>query len=836
MPIKVHVVQRGLEKSIQRAARNVNRHGLKIDLNERSFARPLGRITGAVSEFNKSLESSNARVLAFGASVGIIQGVQRGFANLVKTVATVEAALADVNVVLGISEKKLEAFGDSLFKVAKNTAQGFDVVAVAATEFARQGLTIEETLKRTNDALILTRLTGLDAASAVKGLTAAINTFNRAGITSSQILSKMAAVDVQFAVSTQDLIDAVSRAGAVAEDAGVSFDQLLGAVTAAQQATARGGKVIGNSYKTIFTRIQRGTTIDSLERLGIATRDVSGNTLPAIQALTNLAKIYDTLADSAKAAVAEQVGGVFQINILKAMVKDLANENSVLSRATKAAADATDEAYRKNELLNKTLKALASQTGTAIQDLADTIGKLTLEDGIKGWLGAIKYAAEQFKGELTEDDGLQIGKRLLKGIGNAFAGPGVLAFMAVFAALFVKTMGFLRGAIGEMLNITTQAGKLKAIEAQIVAVLGENSALQQKILGQEGNRAAQEKIILNILRQQAFEQEKIRAAAASMAGGLARAGYGANLQKAPRRGRSSGHIPNFASKEERDIEKAGARGGGYAPGAVKSMLIPGEGKVLYNSAEKVKNFSGMSQPAIMPPRQSPAGRGYGKSFQKVHGFDPYASGGHIPNYGLRIGPGAKGAKKGAKAKKEKFDDVIGMGVLRTMLNQTSLMSIRYKNLNGNLETISKFSGMRSGVHKGKKGRKAPFHGGRNPAKSVKAITIPKDPVGKEFGHWHGKHDGKMVRPGERFPDWNSWELHKGMKNMWVGNAKGGNRRRFELSRIKSIKFEKQNYKVDPSKAAEGFVPNYALWAYDPALKKRGSKGGFRKSSNNAQDI
>ena len=34
---------------------------------------------------------------------------------------------------------------------------------------------MEETLRRTNDALILTRLTSMKAADAVKGLTAAVN-------------------------------------------------------------------------------------------------------------------------------------------------------------------------------------------------------------------------------------------------------------------------------------------------------------------------------------------------------------------------------------------------------------------------------------------------------------------------------------------------------------------------------------------------------------------------------------------------------------------------------------------------------------------------------------
>ena len=58
----------------------------------------------------------------------------------------------------------------------------------------------------------LTRLTGLKAADSVKGLTAAVNGFGKAGLTTTQIINKLSAVDVKFAVGTDDLIDALSRA------------------------------------------------------------------------------------------------------------------------------------------------------------------------------------------------------------------------------------------------------------------------------------------------------------------------------------------------------------------------------------------------------------------------------------------------------------------------------------------------------------------------------------------------------------------------------------------------------------------------------------------------
>ena len=44
--------------------------------------------------------------------------------------------------------KDHKKFGEEMFRVAKNTAQGFDVVAEASTELARQGLGATKTIER----------------------------------------------------------------------------------------------------------------------------------------------------------------------------------------------------------------------------------------------------------------------------------------------------------------------------------------------------------------------------------------------------------------------------------------------------------------------------------------------------------------------------------------------------------------------------------------------------------------------------------------------------------------------------------------------------------------
>jgi TP901 family phage tail tape measure protein len=639
MSLRIRTEQIGLEQSIDDVVNRINRRGINVKIRASDFTQPLGRITQKADEFSKSLEASNARVIAFGASAAIIGGVTTSFKELIVQAVKVEKILTDINVVLGTSSANLKKFGRDLFAVAKNTSQALEVAAEAALEFSRQGLSLEETLKRTNDALILTRLTGIDAANAVSGLTAAVNGFADAGLTTTQIINKLAAVDVKFAVSADDLIDALARAGAVAQDAGVNFDQLVGAVTAAQQITARGGAVIGNSFKTIFTRIQRSSTLDRLEELGVAVRDIQGNTLPAIRVLENLAKTYQGLGDATSAAIAEQVGGVFQINVLKAALKDLTKENSLYAQATEISSRATNQAEQKNAQLQKTISSLATQTSLTVQELSARIGELALSPGISKLLDAVQSFAGTLNDLLGEGEntGSTFAKGFVKGLGSVITGPGVVLAFGVFAKLFANAFKFAKSSLKDVLGIVSAKDKEKSIQEAIVLAMSQNKQLALELNKYAGDKNKQEQIMLTLIKEQTkylLQQDKI---AAGLATKLARAGVKSDLTlpKSKLNTSAQGFVPNYSLSEptpiEQEKEKAMAVKSGYMPGKVKKMRINGMGEVIYNNAETVTKFKGFQQPAIMPPENSRAGKKYSKSFESKHGFDPYASGGFIPN-------------------------------------------------------------------------------------------------------------------------------------------------------------------------------------------------------------
>ena len=288
-----------LNRQVRRTAQQMQGHFNTLHLNPRGmqrFQQSLGRITGQASEFRKSMDAATARVFAFGATAAVLNSVTQSFKSLVASTVEVEKRLIEIDSIMGGTVQQMNKLRRSIFDIAKGTGQTFKTVADGAAELARQGLSAAQTAERLNAALILTRISGLDSVASVNALTAAINGYTKSALKAEQIVNKIVAVDTKFAVSAKDLADGFQRAGATAEDAGVSFDELLGIITAVQQTTARGGAVIGNDLKSIFTRISRNDALSQLKALGVQI-DASQS---GIQKLNALAEALDRLADPTK--------------------------------------------------------------------------------------------------------------------------------------------------------------------------------------------------------------------------------------------------------------------------------------------------------------------------------------------------------------------------------------------------------------------------------------------------------------------------------------------------------------------------------------------------------
>jgi len=627
IPISATFGSAQLEKDVLAALNRIQSKS-SLTLNTKNFSQPLGKITGQANEFQKSLEASNARVIAFGASAGVIYNVQKAFSALVSSTIEVEKSLTDINIVLNTSASGIKQFGDQLFNVAKQTGSSFKDVAAAATEFSRQGLGLEETLRRTRDALVLTRLSGLDVVSSTEALTSAVNSFTKEALTTTEVVNKLAAVDARFAVSSRDLSEAIQRVGSSASEAGVSFDELLGIVTSVQQTTARGGAVIGNALKTIFTRIERPQVINDLRDFGVTVTDLSGNALPAIKVLENLSQSFQNLSPVVKSQVAELVGGVYQINILKASLADLSKENSVFAGATNASSRAVDEAIVKNKALNESLSALLSETTANATQFAAKVGSVSVAPGIRKVLGFINDQLSSVNDKDSESVGAKIGTGIISGITNFITGPGVAIGIIGLGKLFVTFSKFAKDAGSSFLGLNTISQQQGVLQEGISAILTKQPTLmQQMTLSATARLNVEKEVTKNLLDQSALLQGMDQSSLI-LAKTLMQQGIGADTKGRVTKGRAGGYIP----PQDKMAEVMGAAKGGYVAGNV--VNAPASVGGVMNTAETVKYVPGFSQPFILPPAGSKAASSLASRSMNQTGVNPYMAKGYVPNFSV----------------------------------------------------------------------------------------------------------------------------------------------------------------------------------------------------------
>lgn len=609
---------RPLEEALRKAVAKPYKLNFSVD---QGASGALGRIRSQLGEFDKSLAASNARVMAFSLSASSMFAVTKSLKEMVRVTVEVERKMTSINSILGAGRSQFKQFGNDLFKIARDTSTSFEEVADAAEELARQGVGIEETLKRTSSAMKLAKVSGVEVKTAVDAITAALNSNNDAWLDSEKLINKLVAVDAKFAVSAGGLAEAIKRVGSVASDAGLDIDDLIAAITSAQQTTARGEAVIGNALKTIFTRAQRPKVLEDFESLGIATKDAVGNIRPLAGVLTDVAKRYDDLSSAQQQSVSELVGGVYQINILKALFRDLGKETSFFGSALKTSKNATNEADRRVAELNETLDSLFKKLTVNLTQVGSGVGNDVFGPLFKNLLKSANAGLEQVSRDMSGESGQFFGKAfeaVFKGIGNTLNSPILIGGFITISRFLLQTAREGREAIKTLAGLNTSLHSLEVVSADAANWLRQNPKyLYDIVVASKSAEGATRALAAATQAYTKFAAERnaVDAKFSEYGGALAR---GSGLVSIPTRGVEKiqpKKVPNFAplssaiARESFSVNPALIRVGSHS--ALRGPGNP-DGVGVYNL------------------RDEPLGLGQGIERARAMGLNPKTHG--IPNY------------------------------------------------------------------------------------------------------------------------------------------------------------------------------------------------------------
>ncbi|MFQ3543658.1 phage tail tape measure protein [Halobacillus rhizosphaerae] len=278
---------------------------------------------------------------------------------------------------------------DSVFKGAVSLSQELgnnvnDVLA-SVNELARTFGQFNERqlLAITRTATLMSNVSDLSAQEATESLVGTMNAFNISAEDSIRIVDALNEVDNNYAISTQQLAQGLKRSSATAKTFGVTLEESVGHITAIGAVTMESGNIIGNSLKTIYSRITTLKASESiLASVGVSIRKIGedGESVvrPVSDIIEDLSQRWWDLSDSQRQNIAVTVAGRYQLSRFLALM----NNYQMSMDATETATYSQGSAMRENAEYLKSYEARINTLKNSFTELSSAVGNAVLSSGM----------------------------------------------------------------------------------------------------------------------------------------------------------------------------------------------------------------------------------------------------------------------------------------------------------------------------------------------------------------------------------------------------------------------------------------------------------------------
>ncbi len=248
----------------------------------------------------------------------------------------------------------------------------------------RQGKSVAETNELVKDSVILSKIGQLEASEATKYLTSAMNGYKVATEDVIGVVDKLSAVDLASATSAGGLAESMSKTANSAQIAGVSMDNLIGYIATVTDVSQKSASVVGESFKTIFSRMGKvsvGDFIDDdgtdmtkqinqvegiLGKLNIKLRDSADEFRDFEDVIYDVGMAWDSFTSVEKNAIAAGFGGVYQ----RENVLTLFRNFDKAMKLSEISANSAGTALKKFAIYENGLEAATNRLTASFESLA----------------------------------------------------------------------------------------------------------------------------------------------------------------------------------------------------------------------------------------------------------------------------------------------------------------------------------------------------------------------------------------------------------------------------------------------------------------------------------
>lgn len=422
------------------------------------MVRNVNRNLGAWEKFKVFMQSAPVWMISQQMMTAPIQGLQA----MTREILAVDKAMTELRRVASADQNVDILFGNAVDLSAKLGNNIHDIMK-GMNEFARTfGDFNERQLTAiTETATLMSNVSDLTVEESQKSLVGTMNAFNIEASDSIRIVDALNEVDNNYAISTKQLAEGLQKSASAGKTFGVGLEENIGHITAIGAVTMESGAIIGNSLKTIYSRMT--TMKDSeqtLRNVGIAMYEIGENGVksvkPVSQIMNELGERWKTLTAEEQQNIAVKIAGRNQLTRFLAVM----NNYDMAVKATNTAYQSQGSAMRENEKYLQSFEAKINKLKNGFTEMSLAIGKAFLSGGILMAINGLGAVA--------------------KGITNVAQSFGALSGVGLILGAVMAKMGAFQGLFGRM---GATVGVFKQGMAETTRTMGAQATALDKFKG-----------------------------------------------------------------------------------------------------------------------------------------------------------------------------------------------------------------------------------------------------------------------------------------------------------------------------------------------------------------
>ena len=248
---------------------------------------------------------------------------------VVQLTKQIEQSMVNLQIVTGGTSQSTKELMTSYSELGTRLGRTTLEIAGAANEFLRMGYTGSEATELLTHSMRLSTLGMIDSANATKYLVSAIKGYKVELKDTGKIVDMATALDMKYAVSAGDILEAMSRTAASANMAKVEMSNLMAMMSIVMETSQQSPETVGTAFKTAFARfgnvkvgkVAEGDSDETegindieiaLKKIGIQIRTSAGEWRSYQEVLDEVGTRFNSLSDLQKNLVTTAMFGTRQ--------------------------------------------------------------------------------------------------------------------------------------------------------------------------------------------------------------------------------------------------------------------------------------------------------------------------------------------------------------------------------------------------------------------------------------------------------------------------------------------------------------------------------------------